>query len=225
MNLKQGIQSDNLQRFLLNFICAGLSAFILSISHFYSGIWFVSLFALVPFLWRVIRTNMYDSIILGVILGGCYIFIIFPNEAFSSPLTFLFRFFSLSFIFSVFGLGVNRVNKYFGLNPVIIAALWLPLEYLISNNSISGNIFVFTGNQSGVMARFASLFGFLMVSFVIVLINSLILIIINYAGNRKATINKFKFIREKIQYHHITQKVVCESWYCLPELRGPPCTD
>lgn len=223
MNRKKRIQNDNLQRFLLHFICAGLSAFILSISHFYSGIWFVSLFALIPFLWRVIKTNLYDSIILGVILGSCCIFIAYPEEVFNSPLTFLFRFFSLSFIFSAFGIGVNRVNKYLGLNPVIIAALWLPLEYLISNNSISGSIFIFTGNQSEVIARFSSLFGFLMVSFAIVMINSLILIIINYAGNRKVSGNKFKFIREKIQYHHITQKIVYESWYYLPELRGPPC--
>ena len=62
--------SDRSLRLLNHFLFAGGSALILSIAHIYPEYWFVSLFALVPFLWRVTRANLPDSILLGIILAA-----------------------------------------------------------------------------------------------------------------------------------------------------------
>ncbi len=70
---------------LVHFICAGTSALILSIAHIHPEYRLISLFALLPFLWRLNRANLLGSILLGVILAVCYIFVAFTGEALKYP--------------------------------------------------------------------------------------------------------------------------------------------
>lgn len=214
--------NDSSLRFLNHFLCAGSSALILSIAHIYPEYWFVSLFALVPFLWRLNRVSLSGSIVLGIILASCYTFVAFTGEILVAPSAFLFKLFCLSLIFSIFGITVNRVRKHIGFNPVFIAALWLPLEYILTHSTSLGNIFALSNISSGFMVRFASLFGFLMLSFSIVLINSLILMFIEHIGRRVFSKGKIRFAKEKQWYRQFKNIIIFKRWYHFLDPRAPP---
>ena len=48
--------------YLVDFIYGGSSALLLSLAHIFGDLWFISFFALVPFLWRIFQINSW---------GGC----------------------------------------------------------------------------------------------------------------------------------------------------------
>lgn len=91
MQAKLGLKNQTLQ-FLEDFLYAGSSALILSLAHIYPAYWYVSLFALLPFLWRLTRANLSESVVLGIILAGCYAFLVFIGEILVSPWTFFLSF-------------------------------------------------------------------------------------------------------------------------------------
>ncbi len=214
--------NDITLRLLVHFVCAGTSALILSIAHIHPEYWFLSLFALVPFLWRLNRTTLAGSILLGVILAGCYAFVAFTGEALVTPGIFFLNLLLLSLVFSIFGIAVNRIRSYIGFSPVFIAALWLPLEYVLTHYTALGSIFSLSNAGSGFVVRFGSLFGFLMVSFGIVFINSLILVLIEHAYLKGCSNSKFRFSKEKLFYLRSRELILIRNSYHWPELRGPP---
>ena len=220
----QGSNNNNdlILRLLVYFLCAGSSALFLSIINQYPEFWFISMFALVPFLWRVIKETLSGSIILSVILAGCYVFIAYSHEIVVYPSTFLFKFICINFIVSVFGIAVNRINRYLGFNPIFIAALWLPLEYGLTHYAGFETIFAFTQSGSGFVLRLASLFGFLIVSFCVILINSLILMLFEHAYSKGCSNSKFRFSKEKLHYLHFENIVPFKSWYYVLNPRAPP---
>lgn len=214
--------NDITLRLLVHFVCAGTSALILSIAHIHPEYWFLSLFALVPFLWRLNRTTLAGSILLGVILAGCYAFVAFTGEALVTPGIFFLNLLLLSLVFSIFGIAVNRVKRYIGFNPVFIAALWLPLEYVLTHYTALGSIFSLSNAGSGFVVRFGSLFGFLMVSFGIVFINSLILVLIEHIGHEAASNTGFTFAEEK-KYYLVFETIAPARRQCyFSEPRAPP---
>lgn len=221
--MEQGIRyKDHVLPLLEHFLCAGTSALLLSIAHIYPEYWFISLFALVPFLWRLNKVNLVGSVILGIMLAGCYAFVAYTAEILVAPSAFLFNLFCLSLIFSIFGIAVNRLKRFIGFNPVFIAALWLPLEYILAHHTGLGNIFTFSNSGSGFVVRFASLFGFLMLSFGIVLINSLILMFIEHVGQKGFSKSKFKFAKEIKIYLDFEGVIPVKRWYYIPNPRAPP---
>ncbi len=215
-------EEDKSLRFTEDFICAGSSALILSLIHLYPDYWFLSIFALLPFLWRLTSTNLSGSIILGTILGNCYAFVAFTDQILISPWIFLLKLFSLCIIFSAFGVAVNRINRYTGFNPIFIAALWLPFEYALCNYTHLENIFTFSGTDSTFLIRISSLLGILMVSFVIVLINSLILIAIRRAVQAFCSETKFSLEDKKISYPFFKEVILQKLCYYYPMRRTPP---
>ena len=59
---------DQTLQFTEHFVYAGTSALVLSLAHIHSTYWFLSFFALIPFLWRLNRTSLSGSIVVGIIL-------------------------------------------------------------------------------------------------------------------------------------------------------------
>jgi hypothetical protein len=98
-------------RFLEVFLCSGSSALLLSSSKLYPEFWFFSLIALIPFLWRIKKASLAGAAVSGIVLGGCYAFAVFADEALFDPWTFLYKLFFLSLIFAIFGIAINRINK------------------------------------------------------------------------------------------------------------------
>jgi hypothetical protein len=214
--------NDISQNLLAHFICAGTSALILSISHIHPECWFISFFALIPFLWRLKRAGLFGSILLGFIMAVCYAFVALTGEALTAPGSFLLNLLFLSLVFSTFGIAVNRIKTYIGFNPVFIAALWLPLEYILTHYTALGSIFSLSNAGSGFVVRFGSLFGFLMISFFIVLINSISILIIEYAGRKFISTVKSKTRCPATDFAIFESIKSTKRWAYLPDLRAPP---
>lgn len=215
-------RNDTALRLLVHFICAGTSALILSIAHLHPECWFVSLFALVPFLWRLNNANLPGSILLGVMLAGCYAFVAFIGEVLISPGEFFLKLLFLSLVFSIFGVSINLAKKYIGFYPIFTAALWLPVEYILTHYVGLKYIFTFALADSSITVRFASLFGCLMVSFGIMLINSLILMLIELVSNRDYSFRKKSFARRTIFFSHYENSIQQRIWYYIINPRAPP---
>ncbi len=163
---------------LETFLYAGTSALLLALVQLYPGLWFLSLLVLVPFLWAGVRAGLTRAIGLGLILAGCYVAVAYPVELWTTPDTFLLKLVALSLIFSIYAISVNRLWRHIGVNAVLMAATWLPLEYALSQHSGLGSIFAFSGAEPVLVMRVGSLFGLLVVSFIVVLVNWLILIVL-----------------------------------------------
>lgn len=221
MQAKPGLKNQTLQ-FLEDFLCAGSSALILSVVYLHPEYWFISLFALLPFLWRLTRANLCGSLVLGIILASCYAFVAFTGEVLVSPWTFLFKLFLLSLVFSVFGIAVNRIKRYTGFNPLFIAALWLPLEYVLSHYAHLDSIFTISGTDSTLLIRIGSLFGMLLVSFAIVFINSLILLVLKRVVQALRSHTTFPAKDHKRLYPSFKDIILERRWYYFPDPRAPP---
>jgi len=216
------LTGDKIFRFIEDFICAGSSALIISLIHLCPAYWFLSIFALLPFLWKLTSANLLRSIILGTILGTCYTFVAFTDQILISPSIFLVKLLSLCLIFSAFGVAVNRINRYTGFNPIFIASLWLPFEYALFHYAHMENIFTFSSTDSAFLIRISSLFGILMVSFIIVLINSLILIAIRHAVKAYCSETNFSLEDDKIHFSFFKEVILQKFHFYYPMLRAPP---
>jgi apolipoprotein N-acyltransferase len=159
-----------------DFLCAGSSVLLIACAQLHPELWFVALFALVPFMWRTVKVGLGRSLVLGAFLATAYSFVAWPIMSWVSPGAFLTKLASLNILFALYAVAVNRIKRYVGFNAVFIAALWLPLEYILSHYTHLGSMFGFTTTDSGLVYRVSSLFGVLMISFVVVLVNTLILI-------------------------------------------------
>ena len=204
-----------------DFICAGSSALFLSILHLYPAYWFISLFALIPLLWRLSKANLPQSIILGILLGNCYVFVIFSGSLFVSPWNYLFNLFNLCLIFSFFCIAVSIVKKYTGFNPVFTAALWLAIEYTLTHDPVLGNILTLPETNTGFLIRIGSLCGILMISFAVVLINSLILIVLNHLVHALGT-HTSSLVKANKEFYLYLGQTIEKHWFYFPGPRAPP---
>ena len=205
-----------------SFLCGGTSALLISIAHLHSNCWFVSLFALVPFLWQATRVSIRESVVLGVLLATSYSFVTMDVAPWATPGPFLLKLFSLNILFALYGTVVNRLAKRVGFNAVFIAVFWLPLEYVLRQYAHLSSIFTFSETDSTFFIRIGSLFGTLMVSFVVVLINSLIVVVSEhivralYSNATSPVENDERFYEEYWEYK------LEKLWYYFTDSRAPP---
>ncbi len=211
-------------RLLESFLCAGSSALLISVAHLYPEFWFVSLFALIPFLWRAIRVSLFESIILGGLLAASYSFVAFRLESWATPGAFLFTLVGLIALFALYGTIVNRIKKHLGFNVIFIAVLWLPVEYALSHYAGLENLFTLSPDKTGlpVLLRIGSLFGMLMISFIIVLVNSLILIILRQVAQVVFSRGTLSIPDDKRPYPPFREIILKRRWYYFPDVRAPP---
>ena len=215
-------QNDFVLELSYTFLAGGGSALLLSIAHLHHRLWFLSLFALVPYLWRLKRTCIRCSIALGAIFAFFFSFVVFINDLTVSPMGFCFKLSVLISIFSIFGVAVNGIKKYIGFYPIFIAALWMPLEYFLIRYIGNGGILDFSDVDSSIIIRFGSLFGLLMVSFFVMLVNSIILMLIEYMGRIRFTIAGLRFFRIKSILRLFENIGATKRRNYLPEFRAPP---
>jgi apolipoprotein N-acyltransferase len=219
---------DKVIRFLESFLCAGTSALLIAAAHLYPvkqampALWWLSLVALTPFLWRAVKASLIDSIILGAFLAFSYCFVAFPTHTFLFSAQFLVKLLAFNLLFVFYAVAVNRMGKHIGFNAIFIAALWLPLEYALSHYAGFCSIFTFSITDSSFGYRIASLFGLLMLSFVVVLINSLILIILKNIA--QALLSKALLIVKTNKKTYPSSKVILlpTRWFSFPDMRAPP---
>jgi hypothetical protein len=183
------------KKYVINALSAVSSAVLLSIVHAYPRFWFVSLFALVPFLWRLCYLTRRGSIALGIMLATSFALITGITELSINPTIFIFRLISLNAAFIMFGYGVNRIRKSYGFDPLAIALIWFPIEYVLISFANLGGVFSISQPGSKTVVGFYSLFGLVLGSLAVVLVNTLILLFLRYARGRLCPTRDF--IRKK----------------------------
>ena len=222
MLLKFLITSDRLHSLLTGFLCAGTSALLISVAHLFPEFWFVSLFALVPFLWLAIRATLPESVILGCLLATSYYLVTFPTWSGAAAGLFLLKLLGLNTIFALYAAAVNRIGRHIGTNAIFVAALWLPLEYTLSHYSGLGNLFALSGNESVLLFRIGSLFGMLMISFVIVLANLLVLLFLRQVVHALRSKARLPARADKPAYLPFKEILLEGHWYYFSDPRAPP---
>jgi hypothetical protein len=156
-----------------DFLWAGCSALMLAIPQVFPQLQFVFLFALVPFLWKLKKAGFIESACLGFILALSYGMVIIP-DFFALSVSAIRRILMLMAAFSLFGLLLNRLKTFLGFNPVFAAFLWLPFQYFFWRNAQFSLLFSQDTGHLDFMVKVAALFGLLVVSFIIILVNSLL---------------------------------------------------
>ncbi len=220
--MRLNIDNDHKAELSLSFLAAAGSAILLSFARVFSELWFISLFALVPFLWRLCHVRLRGALFLGTMLATFFVCATSVSDLIFAPKIFLLKLFSLNIAFALFGLVINRVKKSLGFDPLFIALLWFPMEYVLIHYAGLGNLFSVSNNGSSLIVGFCSLFGILLASLAIVLINSLTLMVIKYVGQRLASDNISLSISDKKTYCLSHEVILERGWYYFSDIRAPP---
>jgi apolipoprotein N-acyltransferase len=182
----------------------------------------LSLFALVPFLWRATKVGVVEAVVLGSMLAASYGFVAFANTLWLEPGVFLLQVLGLIVVFALYAVAVNRMVAHTGFNVFFVAASWLPLEYVLRSYINGGGFFVLSGADSVVVTRIASLFGILVVSFIVVLVNSLILVISQCLARGTRSCASCQTALDQRVYPLIESIVPELRWHYIADPRAPP---
>jgi hypothetical protein len=216
-----------------SFIFAGSSALLLLVANLFPEYWYFSFFALTPFLYRIIKATPEESLRLGFLFGLSFFAVSVVDPSLSSPIPCVLKLISGTGLFGLFGWVVGWARQRWGFNPTIVALLWVGLELglLKLGTNQNGSYLGFIGGLFG-KAEFSypffgslvTLFGFLTVSAIIVLLNSLLVL---------AIVKTLEIIRPKgraisgsayeaTRLLFSTPGFFAQRVYLVPEGRAPP---
>ncbi len=204
------------------FIYAGSSAILLAFAHIHHSLWFLSLFALVPFLRHLCRVTPKESIGMGVILATTYFVTTNLNGLYSAPLMFMFKLSLLNIAFAFFSYSINRVKNSLGLDPILITILWFPFGFFLHQYVGINDSVLLAQAGSSITTGFSSLLGVLLCSAIMILGNSLMLLFARFAKQiifRKANYKT----KPKKYFIYISEPSVKRNfWKYTHNLRAPP---
>jgi apolipoprotein N-acyltransferase len=206
-----------------SFIFAGGSALLLLIANLVPHYWYFSLFALTPFLFRIIKSTPAESLRLGFLLGVSFFGAWTINTFANSPLVTLLKLLSGTALFALFGWSLGWARQRWGFNPSLIAVLWVGLEIGVVKLGFSGGVLGEAEFSHPFLGSLIGLFGFLAVSAVIVLLNALLVLAITKTLER-ATSREMTAAGDDgtSVFFSITRNLFCEKVYLVPEGRAPP---
>jgi apolipoprotein N-acyltransferase len=206
-----------------SFIFAGTSALLLLIANLFPDYWFFSLFALTPFLYRVIKASPSESLRLGILFGFSFFAVSeFGGSGFVGVIHELPLLISGTGIFGLFGWAVGWARKRWGFNPSIVALLWVGLEIGLVKLGFINGLFGKAEFSHSFFSGLVTLFGFLTVSAIIVLFNSLLVLL--FIKTLEVTRPRGKILqkKEKIWSLLFTPGIFSQKVYLVPEGRAPP---
>ena len=117
---------------------------------------------------------------------------------------------------------VNGTAQAVGFNAILLADLWLPLKRTPSRHTAPRSIFTFSETDSTLLIRIGSLFGLLMVSFVLLLINSLILVILKRVAQTLRSRATFPTEDDRRSCVSLKEAKPQRLWPHFPNPRAPP---
>ncbi len=210
-------------RLRTDLVMAGSAALLLCFAQRNPNMWWVSFFALVPYLYRLFSASTAGTVRLGIILASSYILLTHAGQIWSNPSQFMIKMAVMNAGFILFGLAINSMKRRIGFNPVYIALLWLPLGWVLVNYA-QLSLFGLVEASPNLVASFYSLAGVLLWSMVVVLINSIILALAGFIGRKLKVISRPRYRPGGVL---ILQTVLVSfpqgrSFFCKPSLRGPP---
>jgi apolipoprotein N-acyltransferase len=205
-----------------NVISTVVSSLLLALAYTNSALWYFSLFAFVPFLWRLCHVNLRGAVALGVVMATSFVLI---SSLYESPYIsgkLFFRLFSFNAAFVVFASGVNRAKRSFGFDPLLIALLWFPIEFVLISFAEVGDIFSISKGGSKIVVGFCTLFGFVFGSLVVVLVNSLIIILLKHAEEIIGRDDIFVCRKRKGEFYRYNANKPERNRSTVSEARAPP---
>jgi len=205
-----------------SFIFAGNSALLLLLTNFFPHYWYLSFFALVPFLFRIIKATPNESLRLGFLLGISFITVSVTGSLPVSPIPTILKLLLGIGLFAIFGWTVGWARKHWGFYPSIVAILWIGLELGVMKLGVSGGLFGQMETSNPVLKSFTALLGFLTVSVIIVLLNSLLVLVIVKSLELNRIKEKAVWESEHKWWFSIVCDIFSEQIYMVSKERGPP---
>lgn len=176
--------------FRSNFLCAGSSALMLYVAHNHPEFWYYSLIAFVPFLWRLLQVNLRSAVCLATMIATAFVLATEGSHLLVSPGIACFKLLMYNIAFVIFALGVIRAKRRLGFDPLMIALLWFPIEYVLITYADVERVFSIPDAGLGAAVSFCRLFGFALGSFAIVLVNALILWLLKWVDQEAGAVNR-----------------------------------
>lgn len=207
-----------------SFIFAGSSALLLLVANLFPEHWYASFFALTPFLYRIITTPPMESLRLGLLFGFSFFAVSVIDSPESSPiLTSILKLLSGTGLFVLFSWAVGWARKRWGFNPAIVALLWVGLEMGFVKLGFITGLFGEAEPSHPFLGGMVALFGFLTVSAIIVLLNSLLVLLI--IKTLAIKIPGEKTVQEDQRTLDLLSApgILAQRIYLVPEGRAPPC--
>jgi hypothetical protein len=205
------------------FLFAGTAAGILLIARLFPDCWFLSLFALIPFLIKAARATALEGARLAFLLGCTFLIVLGLDRFPVDPLTTISKSAAGVAIFTVFGALLGWSRKRFRFNPAVVALLWVGIEFALIKLDVIASAFGEAEFSRRYFFGLTALFGFLIVSFLIVFVNSLLVLavdrVVSYVRGREITVSE-------PSENKICIPVVCpllsQRVNRLPSSRAPP---
>jgi hypothetical protein len=205
-----------------SFIFAGSSALLLLLSHLFSVYWYFSFFALVPFLYRIIKATPTESLRLGILLGASFFAVSLTDSLPVSPIPALSKLLLGTGLFALFGWTVGWARKHWGFYPSIVAVLWIGIELGVMKLGVSGGLFGKIVTSNPVLQSLITLLGFLTVSVIIVLLNSFLVLVIVKTLELNRIKEKATQEAQNEWWFSIDCNIFSEQTFMMSEERGPP---
>jgi apolipoprotein N-acyltransferase len=208
-----------------SFIFAGISALLLLMVNLFPQYWCVSFFALTPFIYRIIKATPGESLRLGFLFGLSFFAVSIIDSPLGYPIPPLLKLLCGTGLFALFGWSVGWARHRWGFNPAIVALLWVGLEIGLVRLGLVGGLLGEADLSQPFFGGLVTLFGFLGVSAIIVLLNSLLVLLILKTLSLKIPRGKI------IQQEERRTDLFSASWfftqkvYLVPEGRAPPIYD
>ena len=205
-----------------NFLFAGSSAFLLLVANLVPHYWYLSFFALIPFLYRIIRLDAQGALQLGLFFGFSFFSIYKLPDLFAAPLRTILAVCLGTVLFAIFAWADARAKEKFGFNPLFVALLWVLFELGLIKFLAEENSYFHPSTSLGVFDGLSVLFGFLAVSFVIVLVNSLLVFAIEKTVSLAKARGQGVWENESVWDLASIPGLFAQKVYLIPSVRSPP---
>ncbi len=211
-----------LLRWAESFLFAGCSALLLLVARIFPHYWYFSLFALIPFLYKIIISTPGESLRLGFLLGLSLFGASLGHSLVAAPFTCLPTLIAGTALFSLFGWAAGWARKHWGFSPFVVSVLWVGLEMGLLRFGFVGGMLVESGTASQLLHSLVGLLGFIAASALIVLLNSFLILAViktlEMVSRRGKAVEENQSRRGAISaWSPFTEKV-----YLVPEDRAPP---
>lgn len=206
----------------IRFVYAGSSALLLLLVHSFPGFWYLSAIALLPLLYKLNKSAPFESMLLGALLGVAffvpalsYSLLAFSPEALAMLLGGVT-------LCAGFGFAVSFTRLRLGFNPLITSLLWVGFEFALVKLGITQRFFGEVYFANPLLGRISVLFGFLLVSFMVVLFNSVLLETVERTIELFESEDECAEVYQEKCYHHLAVVRIARHAHLIPEGRGPP---
>ena len=205
-----------------DFLFGGTSALLLLGANLFPGYGIASFAALIPLLYRVTRADPRRAARLGLYFGLSFFGVSLVDLCLVSPVVGLCKIACGTALFASFGWVVAWGRRRWGFNPLIVALLWIGLELAIIKLGFSAGLLAGARAGHPLFHGMAALFGFLSISFLIVLLDSLIISAIDAFSNLAPARGTIVFEGERMCDLLLTPGPAALQLCLVPENRGPP---